>query len=473
MIHLTARMRWLPLPAAGLAALTLAGPPAHADTLVFERGDAIWIAQPDGSGQRQVSTDSHVYRWPSQSDDGAIVAVDASFADGRLFRMTQRGEAIGGPIPTASSLSTSSFASAPPTHVRISPDGRLIAYDEFVGGEFTTLWTPAAATSYELPNQAIGQLDYGTPSWIGSDRLLLSHGGMTLTESQPAYVTYQPGDPDDSETAWFKDDPGFEPTSYDAAISRAGDRIAAVEVGPIALLRVFSADPSGTAAPVYRCQFTLPDASDAQYASPTFSPDGTQLAWSQADGIHVAALGGGAPSCGSQRVVIGAGAWEPYWSPAADEGPAPAPGPGPTPTPGPRATPTPTPGPSPHVTPTPSPHGTPTPSASRLTVALPSRLARGAMLKRGLTARVRCAAACRVSATLTVDARTAERARLGRRATVVGRQTLRLAHAGSAPVTIRLTAPAARRLGRLRSFAITARFTAAGARPVTRTTTVR
>ena len=41
--------------------------------------------------------------------------------------------------------------------MRISPDGARIAYDQVIDGDPTTLWTPAAATGLDFPGQADGQ----------------------------------------------------------------------------------------------------------------------------------------------------------------------------------------------------------------------------------------------------------------------------------------------------------------------------
>jgi hypothetical protein len=51
----------------------VAAPPVFADSIVYEKGGNVWVASPDGSGQRQLTT-SGDYGRPSQADDGTIIA---------------------------------------------------------------------------------------------------------------------------------------------------------------------------------------------------------------------------------------------------------------------------------------------------------------------------------------------------------------------------------------------------------------
>ncbi len=69
--------RYTALAAALLALSAAAAPTALADSIVFERGGNVWLANPDGSGQRQLTTTGG-YSRPSQADDGTIVAANGS-----------------------------------------------------------------------------------------------------------------------------------------------------------------------------------------------------------------------------------------------------------------------------------------------------------------------------------------------------------------------------------------------------------
>jgi len=102
---------------------------AHADTIVFRKGTDVWRMAPDGSAQTPLTGGERRYEWPSAADDGTIVASDET---GRLWRMTLDGVALGPGIPTAATTATEDVPAETPTHVRISPDGTKIAYDQVI-----------------------------------------------------------------------------------------------------------------------------------------------------------------------------------------------------------------------------------------------------------------------------------------------------------------------------------------------------
>lgn len=58
-------------------ALALLPGTAAASSIAFIKDDNVWLTSPDGSRQRQVTTDgtdARGYYWPSQADDGTILA---------------------------------------------------------------------------------------------------------------------------------------------------------------------------------------------------------------------------------------------------------------------------------------------------------------------------------------------------------------------------------------------------------------
>jgi hypothetical protein len=96
-------------------------------------------------------------------------------------------------------------------------------------------------------------------------------------------------------------------------------------------------------------------------------------------------------------------------------------------------------------------------SRLRLSAAFPTQRL-GVVLKRGLIASATCSNACSVSGSIELDAGTATRAGLARRISAASGSAA--AHGSQARLTLRLTRPAARKLGRLRSVRVTVRLVA-------------
>jgi hypothetical protein len=426
--------------ALGVLALLAAAPAAaRADSIVFQRGGDIWLMQPDGGGARAVTHGEHAYEWPSEADDGTIVAGDGA---GAIDRLTQGGAPIGAPLPTAATFATEDSPAESPTHVRISPDGQRIAYDQVIDDGETTLWTPAAATGLDFPNQVEGQEGFDSPSWLGDGNLLLSQEVAPLGQDLQTFALYHPGDGDDSGAGWFSDDAGAAwATGYDAAVARSGTRVAVVEddaaeyVGTPhkVAIRLFTAAAPG--APVtFACELPVQADDSYQQASPSFSPDGTRLAWSESDGIHVANLGA-LSGCGGivERLVGRPGDDEPYWSAAGD------------------------------ATPPPAPPDAGKPATLKLKVTAPAHLSRVALLEHGLKITVACDATCALRLTLRLDATTAKRLGVN---PVVGLAHRRLAKPGSVTVRVKLRSRTA--LARLSRIGLRLRVSAPGAAAVSR-----
>ncbi|WP_028066311.1 hypothetical protein [Solirubrobacter soli] len=395
------------------AAPARAAAPAAGGSLVYAKGGDVYLAAPDGSGEARVTADGG-YAWPSQADDGTILAVRQTQENGRtprrLHRFGRDGSRIGAPIETVR-VDNSYYIG--PLAPKISPDGTMVAYQYFYTGPLSDRTRPVVAfsgldTGSEPGVFADSLGSYLTPSWTADGRVLVFFAAQRT--SQVGIHT-----PRGSYSDWFGD-PAVETLLTDGELTQAGDRL--VAVGEHNDLRFYAAGPE----PVLQCVMT---GFNGDVSDPTWSPAGDALAWEEADGIHVAHLPDLTGCAAAARPLVVAGGSDPDWGPAAPPAAAP-PGPGAPPT------------------------GEQPASGSfglRLSRVAGSVRA-SSVARRGLRVGAECTARCSLTATLTVDAATARRLGLGRTATRIagGRHA---AVDATTTVTLRLTKAAARRVARL------------------------
>jgi WD40 repeat protein len=423
------------LPAA-LCALAVLPAAASADSLVFVKDANVWLAHADGSGAYQVTTDGTAdapYRVPVQSDDGTIVA---SHHD-EIVRMRQNGTVINTIDPEPLVNSVGHAVDGPPVNLAVSPDGSRIAYS-LVGYEcppgadcMTRAVTAFTAADKLTPASQYGVLHRRNPSFVSSTRALVFGGyagQVNVTDLGDA-----------TETHWFDDYDVYGQADAtdlgDGELSRQGNRLA--------LIRSYGDDThliwyavSGNAAtekppavPAPLCK----TGSEAGLYGPTWSPDGSHLAFGASDGVYVTAIGADC-AAGAPALAI-PGASQPDWGPAdiapgkRDEGKGPE-GPGVQP-------------------------GAPA-------IAVKARKAKK-VAKRGLPVRVTCATACSVKATLKVK----------KVRGVVARATGSAAAGGTVTLTLKPKRQAVRRkLARMHGAKATVKVVVDGGAPVTRKVTL-
>ncbi len=304
---------------------------AHASSVVYiKRGD-VWLAKSNGKGQRALTkngTARNPYRSPAYSNKGVITAIR-----GRrdIYFFNRRGRTV----RRKRNISGGSLAPFDPVIVdhSISPNGRWLA---------STLWlTTREATP--RPGEPTGT-DYGTTVWYTratTGRLLESgttDGGQNVTwatNSRP--IVFAPNvflAPDvyivslaspNSPTGWFQDSLTLDPLNDgqpldDGELTRAQDKLAVVR-GPNTtassaptMVRVYAV-ASLSRRPTERCD--LRAAPNKRIESPSWSPDGKRLAWSESgSGIWVTPISAGTGGCGAAPKRLIAGGSQPDWGPA-------------------------------------------------------------------------------------------------------------------------------------------------------------
>jgi hypothetical protein len=293
---MTARRLTTAAVSVALAALALV-PAARADSLTFTRENNVWLSNPDGSAQYQVTFDGSPeapYETPSESDNGVVVAVRKTPGQRRqIYRMSQSGQLLNPPIDTP----------APGTgaiDAKVSPDGSLVAY-WFV----TTVQDPGCifcivtanqvllshsdrfTNAYEVGSPHTG----GFPSWLNDETIMLGDG-------TPSQWYYRLGMPEAAE--WFTDSDlvgaqSFE-TLLDAEAAPTGDRLAVVRGDSQETIAILKMNGPPPAVPTAGCSLEGPS---GKFVDPTWSSDGRLLAWQEDDGVWTISVPANPLECGA------------------------------------------------------------------------------------------------------------------------------------------------------------------------------
>jgi hypothetical protein len=338
--------RLVALILATAALLIVAVASAQASSLVYIHESNVWLANPDGSGQYQVTLDGTAgepYESPSQAQDGTIEAERG----GKLYRMAQNGTLLNVPFST-------SAVGTPPLDPLISPDGNKVSFWSITAVNPCYLGCLTTASSYQVsysdhwvdprtfaPNSA-GWSSFGAPTWMSNSReLLFTHAGTMYY--------YDLGQKEPVEWFTWSEKVGltggfFELGSWEeGATSADGTKLALLALSEKTKryeIQIFSASGdlqtrNPPELPHAECGIEAPDESvgstDGTYPdsgslfdSLSFSPDGSSLAYEYNGAIYVAHFTSLADCEAITETQVIAGGSDPNWGPA-NVNPAPRP----------------------------------------------------------------------------------------------------------------------------------------------------
>ena len=290
--------------ALSIAMLGIGAVPANADSIVYVKDANIWLAEPDGTNQTQVTEDGTAespYSYPSQADDGTILAVKGNGESAQFHRLDQEGTLLVPPFDHASP--------GQPLGATVSPDGETLAYhNKLIDGGTTAERTYFShADAFTEEDEITAPVNFEHPAWMSNSQVLLSFGAAQT-------YTYEIGDA--NPLTWFAET-DVQVRDPDITIAPATDRIVVVD-GEGAFLEFFETAAPPPAKPAHAtCVLGSPE---GEFESPSWKPDGTSLTWQEDDGIWTAGLPAiSAAECSNfltSTTLIVPGGSQPDWGPA-------------------------------------------------------------------------------------------------------------------------------------------------------------
>ena len=276
---------------------------AQAESIVYVNAGDLWLTNIERSIQL---TNDGGYESPSQDNAGRIVAVrrveEGEYTNRYIHRFDARGNQLN---PRVTAVDVNNSLKTGPLGAEVSADGTFVAYHHFNRSpSIPENQRPRFSISYASrdtpPEEIVDAGYYLNPTWIDNDRVAI-FSDPAFTGDVQIYTLSGGG----SFSEWFEFEPG-DLTSGDLA--QTGTRFAAVADGGARLV-FFSLEAPPPAPPTPRCEASTPN---GQYGSVTWSPDGTAVAWAEADGIHLASVGDLA-ACDIREVAVIPGGESPFW----------------------------------------------------------------------------------------------------------------------------------------------------------------
>jgi hypothetical protein len=337
--------------AAALVALAVLPATAGADSIAYIKDGDVWLSTGDGSRQYRV-TQTGQYADVSQADDGTMIALTGV----RLHRLDRQGNVLADfdtPVSDTRPAPAKTFYG--PFDPAISPDGTKVAYTfhYMTQSQSPTCYPPTCfvginegGTGYSWADRQTGWDDpalgkhtgWRNPVWIDEDTLMLSDP-THMPNHDVILDALSDGDFGNLVHGWFSDTVGGNPHTSGGDVTRDRTKLAFATGADDSTLTLYAVSqfpttfrdgeaPASTRPTIcYRYSGAA-----GRYSTPTFSPDGTRLAWAENDGIKIVTVpsfAGGCTTDGASPTapLVIPGGSQPDWGPAdVPAGRSPAPG---------------------------------------------------------------------------------------------------------------------------------------------------
>lgn len=311
----------IPVPGYGCAlavaaAAAIAAPAAaHADAITYADGGNVWVASPDGSVKKQLTTNGEPegirYFGPSQADDGRIAVIygagigKSSSPLMQVLSSTGKLEKTGllQMVDCGIASTTSAFGAT-----RIDPAGDSILYDYICTSAtsgFQGVYSAiSVAGSPGVMNPPLQVADVWQPGWLPST----APGGaapdtIVLNETRTALGRFSWTVPQNLEAVWAVDPGQTDERFGRASMSRTGNILAYGWEESDGSKSIYVARLAGPFLPSVQAlaECRLPTGANAE--DPSISPNGSRVAWQDDGGAKVATVS--VPSSGTGQACAG------------------------------------------------------------------------------------------------------------------------------------------------------------------------
>ncbi len=312
-------------------AAALAGTADAASIVYLDQGKDVAIARPDGTGAKKVThaTDAaNGFKAVSVADDGGITAFLAKNDDNgnaSFVVLNQDGSIRNGPFLFEKSGLCGGLS---PFRTATSPDGAFVAAlywrgsDNCVGGSYTPSTRLISRNTPTTGTSSTPSYDYLTePHWLRHpDMRLAGINGGTISVWQNDATKMNPWIALPGNSPYEFNGFDFHPTRtllmLDlSAANTTGSKPHRLEIESYTEMSTGNAAPTDPA-PQFVCALDGYVTNDTGGGRPSWSPDGTQIAWSSTDGIYVSpAPVADGETCVLQPNLVIPGGSDPRWAP--------------------------------------------------------------------------------------------------------------------------------------------------------------